>query len=99
MLHSVLLGTKVVEMNEEKTGIRVKMLDASGETVQHKYEKVLVSIGRQPNSSGLGLDATKVKVNEKGFIEVDGQRRTSDPNIFAIGDVAGEPHAGAQGQS
>src|SRR5205085_9446941 len=52
---------------------------------------VLVSIGRRPNAKIEGLDKTKVKVDAKGFIETDGQRRTAEPTIFAIGDVAGEP--------
>lgn len=91
ILHSVLVDTKLVEMTEEPTGIRAKMVDANGDTIQQKFEKVLVSVGRRPNSSGLGLGSTKAKVNERGFIEVDEQRRTADPNIFAIGDVAGEP--------
>ena len=52
---------------------------------------MLVSVGRRPNSRDLGLEKTKVEVDEKGFIKVDPQRRTADPNILAIGDVAGEP--------
>jgi dihydrolipoamide dehydrogenase len=52
---------------------------------------VLVSIGRRPNSAVPGLDRTKVKVNGRGFIEVDGARRTAEPSIYAIGDVVGEP--------
>ncbi len=52
---------------------------------------MLVSVGREPNSEHLGLENTKVQIDNKGFIKIDGQRRTSDPNIFAIGDVAGEP--------
>jgi len=52
---------------------------------------VLVSVGRKPNSSGLGLENTKVRVTERGFIEVDAARRTAEPSIFAIGDVVGEP--------
>jgi dihydrolipoamide dehydrogenase len=55
------------------------------------YESVLVSVGRRPNSEGLGLENTKVVVNEKGFVEVDSQLRTAEPAIYAIGDVVGEP--------
>ena len=50
-----------------------------------------MSVGRRPNSEIPGLDKTKVKVNAKGFIEINGQRQTADPAIYAIGDVAGEP--------
>jgi dihydrolipoamide dehydrogenase len=52
---------------------------------------VLTSVGRRPNSDVPGLDQTKVKVLERGFIEVDLARRTAEPSIFAIGDVVGEP--------
>ncbi len=62
-----------------------------GETRKELFERVLVSIGRQPNSDNLGLENTKVKINARGFIEVDPQRRTADKRIFAIGDVAGDP--------
>jgi dihydrolipoamide dehydrogenase len=52
---------------------------------------VLVAVGRRPNSDGLGLENTKAVVSPKGFVEVDGQQRTADPHLFAIGDVCGEP--------
>ena len=52
---------------------------------------MLVAIGRRPNSKVPGLETTRVKVDAKGFIETDPQRRTAEPSIFAIGDVAGEP--------
>ena len=55
------------------------------------FDRVLVSVGRKPNSAIDGLDRTGVKVGQRGFIEVDAARRTGDPNIFAIGDVVGEP--------
>ena len=55
------------------------------------FDRVLMSVGRRPNSEIPGLDKTKVKVNQKGFIEINGQRQTADPTIYAIGDVAGEP--------
>ena len=55
------------------------------------FERVLVSVGRRPNSRDLGLDKAGVNVDEKGFVPVDAQRRTNVPHIFAIGDVAGEP--------
>jgi len=50
-----------------------------------------VAVGRRPNSDGLGLENTKAVVSPKGFVEVDGQQRTADPHLFAIGDVCGEP--------
>jgi dihydrolipoamide dehydrogenase len=84
------LGTKVVELKHagDKVDVRVEGPEFNG---THTFDRVLVSIGRRPVSSGIGLENTKVKVNEKGFVEVDGQQRTADPHIMAIGDVAGEP--------
>ncbi len=55
------------------------------------FDKVLVSVGRKPNSEGIGLENTSVEKDAKGFIKVDEYRRTKEPRIFAIGDVAGEP--------
>jgi dihydrolipoamide dehydrogenase len=55
------------------------------------FDRVLVSVGRRPNSRGFGLENTQVEIDAKGFIHVDHQQRTADPHIFAIGDVAGEP--------
>src|SRR4029078_3217138 len=65
-----------------------------GEEVEDKapaFDRVLVAVGRRPNSKDLGLENTKVQLDEKGFVRVDEQRRTTDERIFAIGDVAGEP--------
>jgi dihydrolipoamide dehydrogenase len=56
---------------------------------EQSFDRVLVAVGRHPSSTGIGLDKTKVKVNDKGFVVVDEQQRTSDEKIFAIGDVAG----------
>jgi dihydrolipoamide dehydrogenase len=71
-----------------QNGIRVELEDDKGGQV---FDRVLVAVGRRPNSKIPGLDTTRVRVGEKGFIETDGQRRTAEPTIFAIGDVAGEP--------
>jgi dihydrolipoamide dehydrogenase len=64
---------------------------ASGSANEEIFDRVLVAIGRRPNSGIPGLGTTRVKVGDKGFIATDGQRRTAEPSIFAIGDVAGEP--------
>jgi dihydrolipoamide dehydrogenase len=87
---AVLLNTKVVALKETAGGISVTFESASGRKEQ-AFDRVLVSIGRRPNSNVPGLDKTRVAVNQRGFIEVDGSRRTAEPNIYAIGDVAGEP--------
>jgi len=88
---SIMLNTKVVDMKETKECIQVKFEGEGSEKNELVFEKVLVSVGRKPNSENLGLENTKVQIDAKGFIKIDGQRRTSDSNIFAIGDVAGEP--------
>jgi len=99
-MHKILLKTRVTGMEETKKGIKVLMEgDPSAGSGQgladadkgQVYDRVLVSIGRRPNSAVPGLDKTGVKVNDKGFITVDAAMRTSTPNIFAIGDVVGEP--------
>lgn len=91
IFHQTLLKTRVVEMkdNGKQVEVRFEGLDLK-EPVQ-RFDKVLVSVGRRPNSEDLGLEHTRVKVNAKGFVEVDSQRRTAEPTIFAVGDVAGEP--------
>ncbi len=91
MAAGVMLNTKVVRMAEEPSGIRVTFEGADLKEPEQVFDAVLVSIGRRPNSNIPGLDRTKVVVNARGFIDVDPQRRTAEPSIFAIGDVAGEP--------
>ncbi|MBN1559198.1 dihydrolipoyl dehydrogenase, partial [candidate division KSB1 bacterium] len=87
---SILTETKVLQLAEMKNGIKVT-LEKNGEKSEHTFDKVLMTIGRRPNSENLGLENTAVKVNSKGFIEIDAARRTAEPTIYAIGDVAGEP--------
>jgi dihydrolipoamide dehydrogenase len=84
----VMTGTKALGATMRADGVDVKVQTPKGEETL-AVETVLVSIGRKPNSDGLGLDVAGVKVGPKGFVEVDGQMRTSNPKIFAIGDVAG----------
>jgi len=87
---AIMLNTKVVKVADEGSGIRVTFEGDVAEKEQ-VFDRVLVAVGRRPNSEIPGLEATRVKVDAKGFIETDGQRRTAEPTIFAIGDVAGEP--------
>jgi dihydrolipoamide dehydrogenase len=87
---AIMLNTKVVKVAEAGNGIRVTFEGDVPEREQ-VFDRVLVAVGRRPNSKIPGLDTTGVKVASDGFIETDEQRRTAEPNIFAIGDVAGEP--------
>lgn len=84
------LNTKVAGIQATPKGI-VATLEGKDVPSSDTFDRVLVSVGRRPNSAGLGLEKTKVKLDEKGYITVDPQRRTSEPHILAIGDVAGEP--------
>jgi dihydrolipoamide dehydrogenase len=86
----VMVSTKVTSMKASATGVTVSF-EGDGAPKEATYDYVLVSIGRRPNATIEGLKQTRVKVDAKGFIETDGQRRTAEPTIFAIGDVAGEP--------
>jgi len=88
---TVLLKTKVLSLQEQRDSVKVLLEDEHGEQREEPFARVLMAVGRRPNSANLGLENTAVKVNEKGFVEVDVQRRTAEPSIFAIGDVAGEP--------
>src|SRR5438128_5309418 len=88
---SILLNTTVKSLKEEKNGIRVIFDGPDVKEKEHVFDRVLMSVGRRPNSEIASLDKTKVKVNSKGFIEINEQRETADPSIYAIGDVAGEP--------
>lgn len=87
----VMTNSKVIEMKEVSEGISVKIQDDKGNISDKVYDYVLMSIGRKPETRGLGLENTKVTVSDRGWIKVDNQLRTTDPNIFAIGDIVGEP--------
>jgi len=91
ILHQIYTKTMVKQLKPQKKGISVELEGPEIKKSQQIFDKVLVSVGRKPNSSGLGLKNTHVSIDEKGFIRVDNQRRTSDPYIFAIGDIAGGP--------
>jgi dihydrolipoamide dehydrogenase len=88
---AILLNTKVVAMQEEPQGIRVTLDGPGIQDTPQVFDKVLVAVGRTPNSQDLGLETTRVVLDAHGFVQVDAQRRTAEPTIYAIGDVAGEP--------
>lgn len=88
---SILLNTRVVAMEEEKKEVQVTLEDLQGKPDRRPFDQVLVAIGRRPNTDQLGLENIAVRLDSKGFVVVDGQQRSSQPHIFAIGDVAGEP--------
>ena len=87
----ILLNTRVTGLKEQKNGVMVSLEDKQGEASKKRFDRVLIAIGRQPNSEKLGLENTAIKLDGKGFVEVNGQMRTAESHIFAIGDIAGEP--------
>jgi dihydrolipoamide dehydrogenase len=87
----IFLKTKIAEAKETAKGVRVVL---EGEDVPGKnriFDRVLLAVGRSPASENLGIENTGVELTERGFVKVDAARRTAEPHIYAIGDVAGEP--------
>jgi dihydrolipoamide dehydrogenase len=82
------LKTKVGKMATVGKQIKVEM-EFDGKKVEELYDRVLVSVGRAANSADLGLENTKVTLDDKGFVKINSQQQTSDPHIYAIGDIAG----------
>jgi dihydrolipoyl dehydrogenase len=88
---AILLETKVTSVKEDRNGLTVTFEGRNAPDDAQTFDRVLVAVGRKPNSSIAGLNKTRVTVNQRGFIEVDRQMRTVEPSIFAIGDVVGDP--------
>jgi len=87
---NIWLGTKVAGLNDHGDKIEVQF-EGPEKNGAEEFDRVLVCVGRRPNSQGLGLENTQVEIDDKGFVKVDERRATADPSIFAIGDIAGEP--------
>jgi len=88
---TILLNTTVASLKDEGNGIRATFDGPDVKEQEKVFDRVLVSVGRKPNSEIPGLQNTQVKVGPRGFIEVNHQLQTADPSIYAIGDVVGEP--------
>jgi len=82
------LKAKVTKMATSGKQIKVEM-EYNGQKLEELYDRVLVAVGRTPNSADLGLENTKVVLDDKGFIKVNAKQRTDDPSIYAIGDIVG----------
>jgi len=87
----VLLETRVEEIKEQGKQLEVSFKDKDDKSFKKKYDKVLVAVGQKPNSGNLGLENTNIEQDEKGFIKVNKKQQTNNENIFAIGDIAGQP--------
>ncbi len=87
---NIWLSTQVVSLEEVKDGVEVTL---KGKDVPEKmtFEKVLIAVGRRPNSDNIGLENTQATIDAQGFVTVDAQCCTSDKKILAIGDVSGQP--------
>ncbi|MEM9644000.1 MAG: dihydrolipoyl dehydrogenase [Planctomycetota bacterium] len=90
LCEKVLLNTKVGSLAEDGDKV-VVTFEGPAHFGSEKFDRVLISIGRRPVTRGLGLENTKVEINDRGFVVCDASQRTADPSILAIGDVAGDP--------
>ena len=87
---SIMLGTKVKAVSAEKAGLRVTF-EGDDAPEPQLYDRVLVAVGRKPNGKLVGAEQGGIAVDERGFVRVDRQMRTIVPNVFAIGDIVGQP--------
>ena len=85
------VSSKVTKVEPNKDGILTVTIKNKKNSTTEEFNKVLMSVGRKPNTGLLNIKATDVKVNDRGFIQVDVYQRTSVKNIFAIGDIVGDP--------
>jgi dihydrolipoamide dehydrogenase len=92
------LGVKIGEVSRNAKGISVPYVDAKGEQQTLVVDKLIVSVGRIPNTDSLGLETIGLAPNERGFIEVDDHCRTAQPGVFAIGDVVRGPMLAHKGE-
>ncbi len=88
MFKEIRLKTKVAKMSTAGKQIRVEF-EMDGQKKVELYDRVLVAVGRRPNAEDLGLENTKVAFDDRGFIHVNEKQQTTDPSIYAIGDIAG----------
>ena len=87
----IYLSTKITSVKPSKPkGLTVTM-EKDGKIITKKFDQVLVAVGRKPNTKNIGLENTTIIINEQGFITVDKHQKTNVDNIYAIGDIAGDP--------
>jgi len=91
------LGVRIGKVNAAKKSVVVDY-EHDGKPEKLEFDRLIVSIGRVPNTDGLGADAVGLKVDARGFIEVDDHCRTNLPNVFAIGDVVRGPMLAHKGK-
>ncbi len=91
LFEAIWLQTTVRSVERGQSGLRVEVQSGEEAPRQAEFDQILVAVGRRPYTEGLGLEKTRIQRDARGFIQVDAERRTAERNIFAIGDVAGEP--------
>lgn len=94
LFEAIHLNTRVADLKESEDHVEVMFEgdegdEGEGEEGSQTFDRVVVCVGCRPNSADIGLENTKVEVDEDGFVQVDDQQRTADPRIFAVGDVVG----------
>ncbi len=86
----IMLSTKVTGLQPVSNHFKVSF-EGQGRQFKQEFDKILISVGRKPNTKNLGLEALGVELTDKGFIKVDDRRQSNIPGIYAIGDVTGDP--------
>ncbi len=91
LFEAVMFETKVTEAKVSRKKVKVTLEGKQVDKGKDTYDKVLVAVGRKPRTKDLGLENTSVEIDEQGFVQVNAQRQTAEPSIYAIGDITGEP--------
>ena len=87
----ILTDTEITKAETGSDKVEVTLKDKDGNTHKRVFDKVLVAVGRQPNTADLGLENTRIELDGNGFVKINAQRQTAEPKIYAIGDIAGPP--------
>ena len=91
-MKAIYLNAKLVSLEDKGEGVGVEaVMEGEGVPKSQIFERVLVAVGRRPNSENLGLENTSVEIDKFGFVQIDPTCRTADKRILAIGDVSGQP--------
>ena len=88
---NIVLGANIARVTPGKKGVAVEYSTKGGGEQKLECDRLIVSIGRIPNTQGLGAEAVKLKLDQRGFVEVNAECRTNLPNVWAIGDVVRGP--------
>src|SRR5205085_10817126 len=94
----IVLGVKIDKVESGASGVRIAYADAAGKAQTLACDKLIVSIGRVPNTTGLGADAVGLALDERGFVRVDDDCRSNLENVWAIGDVVRGPMLAHKGE-